>query len=318
MVKYGKERPRVVIINDSRTVRAWLENVLTARLRWDVVGIAGDGDEGLAMIKRLRPDLVTIDLALPYVSGQQLLQELQAFPYLRKVVVSASASSNLAIKARLESLGADAFLCKTDLSRNADDFCRRLAAVMAASKRPRPTLSSAKPADAPVIGYPMPVDEHARLAALAGLGLCNSDSDRSLDLLTEHIAKTTSFPACVITFIDKHSAWVKSGYGFDRGSTPRAQAICSHTICGDDPFIVSDTRTDGRFSKLDAVLGAASVRAYVGYPIVASSGVRLGAICLLDTEPRRVTLKELSNLRSMARIAAALIEHRAVPVRKAA
>lgn len=312
-------RKRVVIVDDSRTIQALLEHTLSARLGWDIVGIAGDGRSAIPMIRRLRPDLVTIDLALPYIDGQQLLQELEVFPDMRKVVISTTACASLAIKASLERMGADACLCKTEMSRDPGEFCRVLSTIMRAPKKVRTTPAAARTgADLSIAGYPIPTDERERLVALATLGLANDDRDHRLDLLTEHLATTTSFSACVMTFIDRHIQWIKSGHGLERGSTPRSQAMCNYTICGDEPFIVPDTTLDRRFDKLDGVRSGPMIRAYVGHPIISSSGVRLGAICLLDTKPRHVTVKELSSLRSIARIAAELIEARPVTSRTAA
>ena len=314
-------RIRVVIVDDSRTMRAVLEQMLSTRLNYQIVGIAGDGKAAITMIERLRPDLVTIDLAMPYIDGKQLLQGLEALPMLRKVVISGSVCDNLAMKASLERMGADACLCKTEILRDPDGFCRTLSAVMRAPRTIRATVPVPVPAavtppvaaggsPAAPVRYPIPADERERLAALAEGGLANDDADHRLDLLTGHLVQTTSFSASVITVIDSRRLWIKSGCGIERGSVDRAQAICNHTICGDEPFIVSDTLSDTRLAGLDVVRSGPMIRAYAGFPVVGAAGVRLGAICLLDTVPRRVTVAELTNLRSIARMAADVLDGR--------
>ena len=315
-------RKRAVIVDDSRTIQALLEQLLTVRLGFEIVGIAGDGRSGLSMIRRLKPDLVTIDLQMPYIDGQQLLRELQDLPDIYKVVLSANASSNLAVKAHLEDLGADACISKMDMSRDPGAFCSALLSVVCRSKANRKLRAAAdsRVPDAAsrlehtrstvVAGYPIPADERARLTALQTLRLANDDVDHQLDLLTAHMGKTTTFAACAMTFIDQDTQWIKSGHGLDRGSGPRAEAFCNYTICGDEPFIVEDAQADGRFSRSAFVLSG-MIRSYVGCPIIGSSGIKLGALCLIDSKPRRVTIAELTNLRSIARIAAELIETRA-------
>ena len=314
----GLLRTRVVIVDDSRTTQALLEHLLLTRLTCDVVGIAGDGQSAIAMIERLRPDLVTIDLSMPYIDGQQLLKALEPYPAMRKVVVSGSVTND-AMKSSLKQMGADGCICKTDMSRDPDGFCQALATIMRSAKRAR-----AWPPASPVVrppakaAYPIPVDERERLVALAALDVANDDADDRLDRLTEQLAKTTGFCACIMTFIDHDTQWIKSAYGLDRGSTPRSQAICNHTICDNAPFVIHDTFADHRFASFELVLSGPKIRSYVGHPIVASTGVRLGAICLLDTSPRQATLKELTDLRSIARSAAALIESRVPPLGRAA
>ena len=309
MGRVDLNRKRVVIVDDSRTMQALLEQMLSVRLGCEIVGIAADGKSAIQMINRLKPDLVTIDLAMPYINGNQLLKEIQHLTDMKKIVISTTARDNIALKASLERMGADGCLFKNDMSANPVEFCRVLASMAfgpkkAPTPKPRPVFD----AMASIVGYPVPIDEQERLNTLAKLSLANDDPDHRLDLLTAHLGKTTSFPACIITFIDRQTQWVKSGYGFERGPMMRSQAICNYTICGDEPLIIADTSTDKRFAALDCVLTGPMIRSYVGHPIVDSSGVRLGAICLLDTKPRRVTFSELTNLRSIALIAAELIE----------
>ena len=301
---------RVVIVDDSRTMDAVLAPLLTTRLHYEIVGIAGDAHAAIPMIHRLRPDLVTIDLAMPYIDGAQLLAGLAALPLLRRVMISASACDNPAIKASLERAGADACLSRAAITRDPDGFCRMLAAVMRA---PRPMragapAAAAGPAASPPIRPPIPADEPERLAALAVLGLANADADQRLDLLTGHLVQTTAFAAAAITFIDRHRLWIKSACGLARGSVDRAEAICSYTICGDAPFVVADTACDPRLAGLGVVRSGPMIRAYAGCPIVAASGIRLGALCLLDTVPRHVAAPELTNLRSIARLTAGWID----------
>ena len=312
-------RKRVVIVDDSRTMQALLEQMLSVRLGYEIVGIASDGKSAISMIHNLKPDLVTIDLVMPYIDGTQLLKEIEDLSEVRKIVISANASNNLAMKARLEQLGADGCLCKKDMSVNPDGFCRVLASMAFGKNDNRKARPQATLLGGTLTGsYPIPIDEEERLHSLVKWDLANDDPDHQLDLLSEHMAKTTSFAACTITFIDRKTQWVKSGCGFERGSMKRSHAICNYTICGDETFIIHDTHADKRFATLDCVLTGPMIRSYVGHPIIGSSGVRLGAICLLDTKPRRATLHELTNLRSIARIAAVLIENRSCHTKRAA
>jgi chemotaxis response regulator CheB len=64
---------RVVVVDDSRTIQAILDNAFSARTDFRVVGFAADGNVAAEMIRRLMPDVVTIDLAMPYIDGEALL-----------------------------------------------------------------------------------------------------------------------------------------------------------------------------------------------------------------------------------------------------
>ena len=67
---------RVVVADDSGLMRRVLAHALTDA-GFDVVGQAGDGDEALALCRRLRPDAMTLDLAMPGRDGIGVLRELR-------------------------------------------------------------------------------------------------------------------------------------------------------------------------------------------------------------------------------------------------
>lgn len=306
-------RKRVVIVDDSKTMQAVLEQIFSLRLGWDVVGMADDAASAASLIRSIRPDLVTIDLCMPYVDGSRLLQMLEDVPEACKIIVSGQVRDHPEMAAKLRQAGADYILDKRDLSRDPVAFFSAITKVMAGFGRGKP--SRALPAvprvadrSPGVFGHPIPIDEQERLDALLDSGLLNDRLDARLDLLTAHVSTVTGFPTCMMTFIDRERQWIKSAYGFARGSMPRAVAFCNYTLCADEAFAVSNAETDARFAENPLVVGDPGIRSYVGSPIVSSAGVRLGALCLIDMKPRRITPGVIASLRSAASIATALIE----------
>jgi two-component system chemotaxis response regulator CheB len=81
---------RVVVADDSGLMRRVLTHALTDA-GFDVVGQACDGDEALALCRRLRPDAMTLDLAMPGMDGIGVLRELKrpGAPAIPVIVVSA-------------------------------------------------------------------------------------------------------------------------------------------------------------------------------------------------------------------------------------
>jgi two-component system chemotaxis response regulator CheB len=82
--------PRIVVADDSPFMRSVLEGALSTA-GFDVVGSAQDGDEALAQCRDLRPDAMTLDLAMPGLDGIGVLRALRAHeaPDLPVIVVSA-------------------------------------------------------------------------------------------------------------------------------------------------------------------------------------------------------------------------------------
>jgi two-component system chemotaxis response regulator CheB len=81
---------RVVVADDSGLMRRVLTHALTDS-GFEVVGQAADGDEALELCRRLRPDAMTLDLAMPGMDGIGVLRELRrpGAPAIPVIVVSA-------------------------------------------------------------------------------------------------------------------------------------------------------------------------------------------------------------------------------------
>ncbi len=83
-------RTRVLVVEDSRTVREHICEALRADPELEVVGEAGDGEQGLALCRALRPDVITLDMVLPSLSGVQITEQVMAHFPTPILIVSAS------------------------------------------------------------------------------------------------------------------------------------------------------------------------------------------------------------------------------------
>jgi DNA-binding NarL/FixJ family response regulator len=100
---------RVLIADDRPRTRRALRALLAAHGGFEVVGEAADGEEALALVEVLRPDLVLLDVWMPRLDGIAAAAAIKArWPSIRVVVHS------LATERRDEALaaGADVFVAK--------------------------------------------------------------------------------------------------------------------------------------------------------------------------------------------------------------
>jgi CheY-like chemotaxis protein len=315
---------RVVIVDDSRTAQAIIETAFEARRDFRVVGVASGADEGAQMIRQLGPDLVTIDLRMPYIDGCAFLEMTRGMHATCKIVVSENISENAALIPKLEALGAALCLRKSDVIVDPALFFKKINAAcdqFEAAERERNQLdlssSSAcrtglRPLRAPVhMGLPIPPDEEARIKAVAVKRLANAEREQQFDLITRHVAEVTRFPVCLLNFIDRDTQWSKAAYGYQIERMPRGDAFCSHTIAAGETMIVANAAADRRFSTNPIVTGEPGVRTYVGHPILAADGTRMGALCILDTAARSVSISIVRHLERVAHIVSAIVDERA-------
>lgn len=152
--------------------------------------------------------------------------------------------------------------------------------------------------------------EHARLDALRATGLVDSEAEAVFDRLTWLATQVTGCPIALLSLVTARRQWLKSRVGFTLTQTARDDAFCSHTIAQAGPLVVPDALLDARFRHNPLVLGAPHVRFYAGFPLVDGKGFRLGALCVMDSEPRRLREREMRALGELTQIAAEEIRRR--------
>jgi two-component system chemotaxis response regulator CheB len=81
---------RVLVVDDSPTVRNRLVEILRADPEFEVVGEAGDGRRAVELAVKLRPDVITLDMVLPGMNGLAATEQIMAHAPTPILVVSAS------------------------------------------------------------------------------------------------------------------------------------------------------------------------------------------------------------------------------------
>lgn len=134
------KRIRVLVVDDSLFMRAAIAKTLASG-PFDIVGQAKDGNDALAQIAKLSPDVVTMDFNMPGMNGADTVRALMS--QRPTPVVMFSAHTKQGAKETFDALSAGAvdFVTKpagevsVDLSKIADELSRKLQA--ASSSRPR-------------------------------------------------------------------------------------------------------------------------------------------------------------------------------------
>ena len=100
----------VLVVDDSHLMRKLL-SVTIQQAGYNVVGMAANGLEAIELYKTMKPDIVTLDINMPLMSGDETLRELiEIDPNAKVIMVSASSNSKNVLSSLKE--GAVSFITK--------------------------------------------------------------------------------------------------------------------------------------------------------------------------------------------------------------
>jgi PAS domain S-box-containing protein len=167
---------------------------------------------------------------------------------------------------------------------------------------------------------PTPLLEHeseqGRLAALRGYGILDTPPEQDFDDLAELAAAVCDAPIAAIALVDTDRVWFKARTGIDVKEIPRELALTAQSMLGDDVFVVPDAALDDRYRSM--AVTALGIRFFASASLVAPTGERLGAVCVLDHQPRELTTAQADALRAIARQVITQLELRRVSVAEGA
>ena len=151
--------------------------------------------------------------------------------------------------------------------------------------------------------------EQDRLEALQAYRFLGSEHEKLFDDITRLASQICDTPISLVSLVEEHRQWFRSKVGLSIDETPREYSICSYAIqTPAQPFIVEDLTKDERFKNFPLVKGDPHASFYAGVPLVDSSGFALGALCVVDTKPRKLSQEQVFALTTLSKSVVALME----------
>ncbi|MDL4815869.1 response regulator transcription factor [Actinomadura opuntiae] len=130
------DETRILVVDDQTVVREGLVLLLELLPGIEVAGSAGDGEQAVAMVAELSPDVVLMDLRMPRVDGVEATRRIKAAHPRVEVVVLTTYADDESIFAALRA-GARGYLTK---DAGADEIARAVAAVRGGAAQLDPAI----------------------------------------------------------------------------------------------------------------------------------------------------------------------------------
>ena len=108
-------KTEVLIVDDSAVVRKLLTNILEKNNTIEVIGAVGDPYQAVERIKKRNPDVITLDVEMPRMSGLDFLKKLMATYPLPVVMISSLTKQGSSETIKALEYGAVDFVAKSNL-----------------------------------------------------------------------------------------------------------------------------------------------------------------------------------------------------------
>jgi signal transduction histidine kinase len=147
---------------------------------------------------------------------------------------------------------------------------------------------------------PIPLNEMERIIQLSEYDLDYSGLENNFKDIIHLAAKVAGTEISLINLIDSFTQWSIAHHGLDIDQMPREDSVCQYTIMEDDHFEVEDLSNDLRFTDKHYVNSPLNLRYYFGIPLKTKNGFNMGALCVLDTNFKKLTPEKIELLKLIA------------------
>ncbi len=208
---------RVLIIDDSATMRKIIGFALASNPAIEVVGEAPDPTEAFRLVDSLDPDVITLDIEMPKMNGIDFLRRVMKHRPRPVIMVSTLTVNGAAVTIEALALGAFDCVAKPSLKddRSFEDLVEKVIAAGAGRNRARPS----RPSPEPSMSAPATTGLSVARERIVAVGASTGGVEALIAMLSD-------FPAdCPPTVITQHMP-----ANFTRSFAERLDRMCRPTV----------------------------------------------------------------------------------------
>ncbi|MGJ4744969.1 hybrid sensor histidine kinase/response regulator [Leptospira sp. SA-E8] len=147
---------------------------------------------------------------------------------------------------------------------------------------------------------PLPENEEERVQALRRYKILDTPPEEKYDGIIKAASLICGTPMALVSLIDSERQWFKARMGLKDKETPRRESFCQFALSENKTLIVEDALLDPRFQQNPYVINDPNIRFYAGAPLRTPDGYVLGTLCVLDSQPKKISEAEIQALEALA------------------
>lgn len=149
----------------------------------------------------------------------------------------------------------------------------------------------------------IPTNDNERIQKLHTYDILDTPTEHTFDKIAILAAQIFDTPIAQVTFVDRERVFFKTNISpLAATEINRKDSFCSVAILNDDITLIENTLEIPELIDNPFVAMENGVRFYAGAPLRTIEGLQLGTLCVLDTQPRAVTPKQLKMLETLSSI----------------
>ncbi len=149
----------------------------------------------------------------------------------------------------------------------------------------------------------LPENEQERLLKLHAYDILDTPSENTFDKIAILAAQIFNTPIAQVTFVDQDRVFFKTNISpLKATEIDRKDSFCSVAILKEEVTLIENMLDVPELINNPFVTMENGVRFYAGAPLKTSEGHQLGTLCVIDTQPREVTVDQIKMLETLSSI----------------